>query len=168
MFYAISSSQGLHLFFVKNDVNSKSPDVFLYDIPVEVKTIIDKIEFQTKIERDLHTEVLGSIRRSKIIQDINDGLAQNAKIIALNATTQSLGYALDKYVTSNEVDVNIKDAMDNCLNLANMGSKDFVPVLVYAACIDYKGKYRMSAFTVRCPSKNEFGKQVVDISKIPN
>ena len=131
--------------------------MYINQVPADVKTIIDKIEFQTKIEKDLEFEVLGSIKRIKLIQDINSGINQGARIILLNATTQSLGYAIDMYAISNKIDLCMKDAIDNSIRLANTGSKDFVPVLVFKTCIDYDREYRLSALTVKMSYKKRNG-----------
>ena len=110
---------------------------------------------------------MGSLKRDKIIKDINDALIQSARIVVLNITPSSLEYALALYSSSNNVNLSIEDAISNHLQLIDMKISDIIPVVVIASCVDDHRKYRVSAVCLKCPVKMNNGPPSVDVHKIP-
>jgi predicted methyltransferase MtxX (methanogen marker protein 4) len=166
MFYSLATNLEFHLSFVRNDPLNKTADAYLNNFPTEIKTIVDRVQYQTRIERDLESEVLGSLKRNKIIQDLNDALSQNARIILLNATAASVGYSLGLYATTNHIELQLKDAIDNALSIVKTNSKTIVAVVPFATCVDFERKYRISSICVKCPIKTENGVPVVNLQGI--
>ena len=167
MTYAISAERNHRFSFEENDPSKKTPDAYLKEVPIEIKAILDDIQFQTKIESDLYSEVFGTLKRDKIIKDINDALIQSARIVVLNITPSSLEYALALYSSSNNVNLSIEDAISNSLQLIDMKISDIIPVVVIASCVDDHRKYRVSAVCLKCPVKMNNGPPSVDVHKIP-
>ena len=40
----------------RTTLSKKTPDAYLKEVPIEIKAILDDIQFQTKIESDLYSE----------------------------------------------------------------------------------------------------------------
>jgi hypothetical protein len=108
MFYSLVSEAGFIVSFIKKIPHQKSPDVFINMIPSEVKTIIDKIQYQDQIENNLLDENIYSLKRNKAIDKTNEGLEQTAKIIALDVTATSIGYAINFYASQHKKTYSIK------------------------------------------------------------
>ncbi|MFY9795686.1 MAG: hypothetical protein WAJ93_08355 [Candidatus Nitrosopolaris sp.] len=103
LFYSLADEAGFTISIIKNNKLQKTPDVILNTIPAEVKTILDKMEYQEKIESSVFEEILASFNKSKIFKKINEGLSQGSKIIILDATTTSLGYIVSYYVSTHKI-----------------------------------------------------------------
>lgn len=95
LFYSLGDENNFTISIIKTNPPRKTPDLYLNTIPSDVKTVLDKLKFQEKIEDNLLQEILFSLKRDKIFKKINEGLSQGGKIIILDATVPSLGYAIN-------------------------------------------------------------------------
>ena len=100
MFFSLASESGFDIVFIKTNLQEKNPDLFINTIPADIKTLIDEIQYQDKIEDSLFEEILFSLQRNRLISKINEGLKQGI-IIVLDATGTSLGYAINLYASQN-------------------------------------------------------------------
>jgi len=168
MFYSLASTE-FNISFNEKKPNSKNPDVFIIKIPSEIKTIIDEIHYQDQIEANLIEEILCSLRRNKLIGKINEGLEQTAKIIILDSTGTSLGYAINLYASRYKETYLIKEAIKNAIELVDSSHKTYVPVMIFGQSVDLEYNFRFSAITVPCPVKTkDDGSFEVDVSKFPD
>jgi hypothetical protein len=168
MFYSLASAD-FNISFNEKKPNSKNPDVFINRIPSEVKTIIDEIHYQDQIEANLIEEILCSLRRNKLIGKINEGLEQTARIIILDSTGTSLGYAINLHVSQHKKMYSIKEAINNAIELVDSRHKPYVPVVIFGQSVDLEYHFRFSAITVPCPVKTiDDGSFEVDVSKFPD
>jgi hypothetical protein len=132
-----------------------------------VKTIVDKMEYQEKIEDNLLEEILCSLKRNKIFKKVNEGLSQGGKIIILDATAPSLGYAINYYASTHKKTLTIQIAINDSIVFANSNSKGYIPILIFAQSIDHECNFRLSAVMVPCPVMNGNKGLEVDLSKFP-
>lgn len=99
---------------------------------------------------------------------INEALEQRAKIVILDATGASLGYAMNLYTSQYKKTYSVQKSIDIAIELVNSGSKDYVPIIVFAQSIDTRYNFRLSMTMVPCPvtAKNNSILQV-DVYKFP-
>ena len=126
LFYSLADEAGFTISIIKNKKDQKTPDLLLNTIPIEVKTIIDKMEYQEKIENSILEEILASFKRNKIFKKINEGLSQGGKIIILDATAISLGYIVSYYASTRRVTLGIQKAIKDSIDFASAISSDFL------------------------------------------
>jgi hypothetical protein len=167
MFYSLGDEANFVISIIKNSRHQKTPDLYLDTIPSDVKTIVDKMEFQEKIEDNLFQEILYSFKRNKVFQKINEGLSQGGKIIILDATVASLGYAINFYASIHKKTLVIQTAISDSVRFANSNSKEYIPLLIFAQSIDHDCNFSLSAVMVPCPVMNGHNGLEVDLSKFP-
>lgn len=163
MFYSLAN-----ILFNKKKEGAKNPDVYINKVSSEVKPIIDEIQYQDQIEDNLLEEILYSIKRNKLVYKINEALEQRANIVILDATGTSLGYAMNLYTSQHNKTYSVQKSIDIAIELVNSGSKDYVPIIVFAQSIDTEYNFRLSMTMVPCPvtaKKNSILQ--VDVSKFP-
>jgi hypothetical protein len=129
---------------------------------------LDKQKYQQKIEASLVEEILFSFKRGKIYVKINEALRQHAKIIILDVTSSSLGYAFSYYSSSNKRRYPIQTALNNSIELLNSKSKDYIPIIIFVQAIDHDCNLILSSAMIPCPIKNTKNRSEVDLSKFPN
>jgi hypothetical protein len=81
------------------------------------------MEFQEQLEDNLQEEIIWSLKRNKIFEKINEGLSQRGKIIILDATGQSLGYAINYYASTHKKTFAIQTAINDSVVFANSKSR---------------------------------------------
>jgi|GEM_PF-1485081 hypothetical protein len=167
LFYSLGDEANFMISIIKNNRHQKTPDLYLNTIPSDVKTIVDKMEYQEKIEDNLLEEILCSLKRNKIFKKVNEGLSQGGKIIILDATAPSLGYAINYYASTHKKTLTIQIAINDSIVFANSNSKGYIPILIFAQSIDHECNFRLSAVMVPCPVMNGNKGLEVDLSKFP-
>lgn len=167
-FYSMAASGGFDILFEKKKEGAKNPDVYINMVSSEVKTVIDEIQYQDRIEDNLLEEILYSIKRNKLVDKINEALEQGGNIVILDATGASLGYAMNLYASQHKKTYSVQKSIDIAIQLVNSGSNDYVPIIVFAQSIDTEYNFRLSMTMVPCPAraKND-GILQVDVSKFP-
>ncbi|MGI9009989.1 MAG: hypothetical protein ACR2F1_02230 [Nitrososphaeraceae archaeon] len=98
---------------------TKEYDLFFNSYPAEVKTIIDQSKFGKNIEENLNDEIEGTLKREKILGDINNSLSQGAEITFLFLTFSSLGSGFVKYTYKQQNNFSVKRALTDSLILVN-------------------------------------------------
>jgi hypothetical protein len=166
LFYSLADEAGFTISIIKNKTLQKTPDLLLNTIPAEIKTIIDKMEYQEKIENSILEEILASFNRNKIFKKINEGLSQGGKIIILDATVISLGYIVSYYASTRRVTLGIQKAIKDSIDFANSNSEGYVPILIFAESIDHDCNFRLSALMIPCPVIKGANGLQVDLSKL--
>jgi hypothetical protein len=168
-FYSLVAEEGLDILFKTKKEGEKNPDAIVHRIASEVKTIIDQLQYQDKIDDNLLEEILNSIQRNKLTRKINDALEQTAQIVVLDATGTSLGYALNLYVSQHDKTYSVRKSIDTAIELVESGSMDYVPILVFAQSVDTHYNFRLSMTMVPCPisQTNDNNTFRVDLSKFP-
>ncbi len=157
MFAIMSYQNKVDLLFIKNE-NRKNCDFIINSFKVEVKTIIDRIEFATNLEDTLIDELIITLKRDKIVDDINEALLQHPQIIYLNFTSGSLGFALNLVADREGIHL----VFDKCLNfiIKYLSSpikgfyKNTIPIIISASSIDSALDYRISSFVIFYPTKD--------------
>ncbi|HEY7081676.1 MAG TPA: hypothetical protein VH500_18440 [Nitrososphaeraceae archaeon] len=165
MFYSIAAEAGFNLHFAK-DTTNKNPDVLLNNIPTEIETIMDILKYQTVIEDSVIEELILSLIRDKFIQRINGALDQCAKIVVLDATGTSLGFAITLWTASHNKTFSTQVEINNAIMLVNNDDHSHVPVICFAQAYDRLENYVFCILTVPCPVKPKDLKVEVDTSRI--
>jgi hypothetical protein len=165
LFYSLADEAGFTISIIKNNKLQKTPDLLLNTIPAEVKTILDKMEYQEKIEYSIVEEILASFNKNKIYKKINEGLSQGGKIIILDATTTSLGYGVSYYASTHKITLSIQKAIKDSIDFTKSNAEGYVPVLLLAESIDHDCNFRLSAVMIPCPIIEVDNGLQVDLSK---
>jgi hypothetical protein len=132
--------------------NKKKFDMFVENIPSEVKTAMDDFPWFDQDDPDLKKELISSLRREKIYKKVNEAIEQKAKIIFLSATTSSIGKGVNKEASRKKREsISIKEAVIKAIELANSNLKSKIAVVVVTSSIDYDRKYRITCFHVSYP-----------------
>jgi hypothetical protein len=152
---------------IKSNRHQKTPDLYLNTILSEVKTIIDIMEYQEKIQDNLLEEILRSLKRNKIFKKINEGLSQGGKIIILDATVPSLGYAINYYASTHKKTFAMQAAINDSIVFTKSNPNEYIPILIFAQSIDNDCNFKLSAVMVPCPVMNGDKGLEVDLSKFP-
>ena len=157
MFAVLSHQNKLELLFIKNE-NKKNCDFIINSFKVEVKTIIDGIEFATDIEDRLIDEVIIALKRNKVVGDINEALLQHPQIIYLNFTSGSLGLALNLVADIEGIHLVFDKCLSFVIKYLYSDNKQFykntIPVIISASSIDSESNYRVSSFVIFYPIKD--------------
>ncbi|MGB8936075.1 MAG: hypothetical protein WCC17_13315 [Candidatus Nitrosopolaris sp.] len=135
LFYSLGDENNFMISIIKTNSPRKTRDLYLNTIPSDVKTVLDKLKFQEKIEDNLLQEILFSLKRDKIFKKINEGLSQGGKIIILDATVPSLGYAINYYASIHNKTLDLQTAINDSIRYANSNTQDYAPVLIFAQSI---------------------------------
>jgi hypothetical protein len=167
LFYSLCDENNFTISIINNTLSRKTSDLYLNTILSDVKTVLDKLKFQEKIEDEIVQEILFSLKRDKIFKKINEGLSQGSKIIILDATVPSLGYGLNYYASTHNKALDLQMAINDSIRNANSDTQDYTPVLIFAQSIDIDCNFRLSAITVPCPVTNGAKGLEVDLSKFP-
>jgi hypothetical protein len=146
MFYRIAHDAGFDIRFPKRRID-KNPDIFINGFAAEIKTLIDSLEFQEKIEPSLVEEVMLSLIRSKSRAKINEALEQNANIVILDATGTSIGNAINLWASKNNKTFSAQKAIENAIKLAE-SDLAYIPVLCFAQAYDLQCNYKFSMIVV--------------------
>lgn len=130
----------------------KTPDLLLDDITVEVKALIDEIEFVVKIENDMHTEIVESFKIKKILDKIKDSLEKRADMIFLNCTHSSIGTAMKYFSHNCELSAALKVAREFIGDNKKM-TVTHIPIILYTGYPTEDGLYTTSSQVVCYPVK---------------
>jgi hypothetical protein len=166
MIASLAARDNFAVKFAEQVKNKKNFDMFIENIPAEVETILDQIPWAERHEPKLDKEICDSLKRDKITEKIDEALQQNGKIVFLHGTVSSLGWGLSEEVSQSMIDLSFKKAITRAINDVTSGSKIFVPVVIITTCIDYDGQYRISAFYVSYPAKQNGSKLEIIPSKL--
>ena len=74
MIAALAAEYNFAVRFKKKVSGEKNFDMFIQEIPCEVETILDQIPWAMQPASDVRKEILGSLKREKMIEKILDGL----------------------------------------------------------------------------------------------
>jgi hypothetical protein len=70
------------------------------------------IQYQDRIEDNLLDEILYSIKRNRLADKISEALEQRANMVILDATSTSLGYAMNLYASNYSAQKSIDIALN--------------------------------------------------------
>lgn len=130
-------------------------------IPSDVKTVIDKFPYFDGPEKNLHIEIITSLKREKFWKKINEAIEQQARVIFINATATSLGKAVNMDAGRKRKElISIKIPTEKAIGFTTSTTR--IPVVVVSASIDYDRKYRITSFNITYPIANINGKVVAD------
>lgn len=147
MIAALAAEYNLAVRFKKKVQGEKNFDMFIQEIPCEVETILDQIPWAMQPASDVRKEILGSLKREKLIEKILDGLRQVAKMILVNSTASSLSWGINISTSHGKVIYPVEKALKLAVDHATC-TRLSIQVVVFGTSIDYEHNYRLSAFFI--------------------
>jgi hypothetical protein len=159
MLAAISREEGFDVEFPLKSDSEKTCDITLDSFDVEVKTILDRIEF-SNTEETLSKELEGTLKKKKVVESINDALSKHPDVIFLVLTFTSAGISINDHILqSQNHQPSIQQMLSQAIALSSSNralrksqQTNEIPVVIFVAGVDVTNSiYRVSALTIRHP-----------------
>jgi hypothetical protein len=159
MLAAISREEGFDVEFPLKSDSEKTCDITLDSFDVEVKTILDRIEF-SNTEETLSKELEGTLKKKKVVESINDALSKHPDVIFLVLTFTSAGISINDHILqSQNHQPSIQQMLRQAIALSSSNralrksqQTNEIPVVIFVAGVDVTNSiYRVSALTIRHP-----------------
>ena len=119
---------------------SKTCGLMFNSLKTEIKTILDRNRSENRIEEDLEQELNLTLKRSKILNHINDALETNAQIVFINLTFSSLGLRFAKFVFNKAKDFSVHKALRKSILFADQIKTNnlinVIPVVIFSTLIN--------------------------------
>ena len=134
--------------FITATPEVRSCDLLLESYNTEVKTFLDTHEEGKKIERNLAKEIVGTLKREKAMDDINDSLSKKAEIILMFFTFSSMAVAFPKYTFEKPINFSLAEVLMKSISLAERNKMNpivnEIPVVTFTTLIDLLMRTRSS------------------------
>jgi hypothetical protein len=156
MLAAMSKDEGFEVEFPPKPNSGKICDINLNTFDVEVKTILDRIEF-SNTEETLSKELEGTLKKDKVVDSINDALSKHSDIIYLVLTFTSAGISLILHSQNHQPSIKQRLTQAIALSSSNRALRESpkineIPIVIFATGVDFSNCiYRISSLTIIHP-----------------
>jgi hypothetical protein len=120
---------------------SKTCDLLVNSYKTEVKTILDRNRQENRIEEKLEQEIELTLKRTKILDHINDALEKNPQIIFINLTFSTLGVGFAKFCFNKSKDFSIHKALRKSIIFVEQIKKNntikAIPIVIFTSLVNF-------------------------------
>lgn len=158
MICAVLQIEGFVTEFPARDIHKKICDIRVNSHKAEVKTIFDRTKF-SETEDTLCKELEATLKKQKIVDQVNDALSKDPDVIFLVLTFSSVGVSMNDYAAKGKTFHSIVESVDNCIKLSSFNiskvsrkSLNDIPIVILVTGIDSANKlYRLSSLPISYP-----------------
>jgi hypothetical protein len=159
MLAAICATEGFEIHFPRPIESEKICDIILNLLNVEVKTILDRIEFANS-EETLCKELEEPLKKKKVGDHINDALSKHPDMIFLVLTFTSAGISLSEHTINTENHSSIQKTLNQATMLSHSNSglintqkpPKEIPLVIFVTNINASNRiYRVLSLLVSYP-----------------
>ncbi|HYA84214.1 MAG TPA: hypothetical protein VEH06_12310 [Candidatus Bathyarchaeia archaeon] len=171
MLATIIEEAGYVVSFIIATSEARSCDLLVKSYKTEVKTFLDSSEEGKKIESNLIKEIVGTLKREKAIDDINDSLSKKVEIILLFLTFSSMAVAFAKYTFEKPINFSLAEVLDKSISLAERNKVNptinQIPVVTFTTLIDVVNcEYKIFFYMIPYPVRSTNSHIEVDRDKL--